>query len=80
MLPVRYREEIRAPAGVRKSPRNEPAGPERCAMGISFTGWSWVRADRMREAPRVMRRGRVVARLRSSFGSSDPYERSSRER
>jgi hypothetical protein len=27
-LPFRYREEFRTPRGVRKSPRNEPAGPD----------------------------------------------------
>jgi hypothetical protein len=32
------REEFRAPAGVRKSPRNEPAGHRRSAMGFSAFG------------------------------------------
>ena len=33
----RFREEFRAPAGVRKSPRNEPAGRTRRSMGISVS-------------------------------------------
>ena len=37
-LPVRFREEFRAPRGVRKSPRNEPAGRRRWSMGISVFG------------------------------------------
>ncbi len=35
--PGSYREEFRAPAGVRKSPKNEPAGRRRCVMGISIS-------------------------------------------
>lgn len=35
---VRNREEFRAPAGVRKSPRKEPAGHRRISMGISSFG------------------------------------------
>lgn len=38
--PVRSREEFRAPTGVRKSPKNEPAGHVRCAMGFLRSGWS----------------------------------------
>jgi hypothetical protein len=34
----RFREEFRAPAGVRKSPKHEPAGLRRCAMVISDFG------------------------------------------
>jgi hypothetical protein len=37
-LSVRFREEFRAPAGVRKSPRKEPAGHRSMAMGISICG------------------------------------------
>jgi hypothetical protein len=36
--PFRIREEFRAPRGVRKSPRNEPAGHRRWSMGISVFG------------------------------------------
>ena len=32
--PVRFREEFRAPAGVRKSPRKEPAGHSRWLWGF----------------------------------------------
>ncbi len=32
------REEFRAPAGVRKSPKQEPAGRMRWSMGISALG------------------------------------------
>ena len=35
-LLVRSREEFRAPAGVRKSPRKEPAGHRSMAMEISI--------------------------------------------
>jgi hypothetical protein len=38
--PFRFREEFRAPTGVRKSPKNEPAGHVRCAMGFLRSGWS----------------------------------------
>jgi hypothetical protein len=36
-LPFRTREEFRAPAGVRKSPRKEPAGHERRLWGLPFS-------------------------------------------
>ncbi|QJU60073.1 hypothetical protein HL653_22130 [Sphingomonas sp. AP4-R1] len=41
--PFRFPEEFRAPAGVRKSWKHEPAGCRRCAMGFSVLalpqGW-----------------------------------------
>jgi len=37
-LPGSLREELRVPAGVRKSPRNASAGRRRWAMGISDSG------------------------------------------
>jgi hypothetical protein len=39
--PFRFREEFRAPLGVRKSPRNEPAGHKGRSMGISVFGRAW---------------------------------------
>jgi DNA-binding transcriptional LysR family regulator len=41
ILPDFFREEFRAPIGVRKSPRNEPAGRKRSSMGISVSGLAW---------------------------------------
>lgn len=39
-LTDRFREAFRVPTGVRKSPKNEPAGHVRCAMGFLRSGWS----------------------------------------
>jgi hypothetical protein len=62
-----------APVGVRKSPRNEPAGPRGWSMGISVYGlccaWRAVR----REASDVMRTRRIVARLNGSLGAESGW-------
>jgi len=54
---VCLREGFRAPAGVRKSPRNEPAGSGRWPMEISISGWSWGRRDQRWHRPAPMRTG-----------------------
>src|SRR5215204_1533900 len=55
------REEFRAPAGVRKSPRNEPAGCRWCAMELSASGRSGERSDGLREGRGLVRASRIVA-------------------
>lgn len=67
--PVSYREGFRAPAGVRKSPRKEPAGGRRCDSFSDFRLFRRWR-DRRQEAPGWIRLGDFVVPSRGVVGSS----------